>query len=134
MNEEQTVDLPTNRSFGILFTLIFALISVWNYLSDQMNIAMVSLGLTVACVLTTFAFPQSLSPLNRAWMKLGLFLGKLVNPVILGVIFFLIITPVSLITRLAGRDALRLNQEHHKTYWRTRDNNRSQTDSFKNQF
>lgn len=85
------------------------------------------------CLLTVIA-PSRLSPLNRLWFRLGVLLGKVVSPLVLGVMFFLLITPAALVTRLLGRDALMLKKRSVSSYWVDRIPPGPPGDSFKNQF
>jgi Saxitoxin biosynthesis operon protein SxtJ len=127
--------LPSNRSFGILFAITFFILSgfgAYNYAA----IAAIQLSLIAAIFFTlaAFFFPRTLSPLNKAWMKLGELMGKVVSPLTLGVIFFLMITPVAMIGRLFGRDQLRLKRLEVCSYWIQRVPQGPDGDSFKNQF
>lgn len=81
-----------------------------------------------------FAAPGVLAPLNTAWFQLGRLMGKVVNPFVLGIIFFGLLTPVGLICRLFGRDELRLNRRQQDSYWISREQLRPDADSFKRQF
>jgi hypothetical protein len=75
-----------------------------------------------------------LTPLNWLWYELGMLLGKIVNPIVLGFIFFVLITPVSIVTRLFGRDELRIKKRHVESYWIDRSPPGPPLDSFKNQY
>jgi len=75
-----------------------------------------------------------LTPLNKAWMKLGDLLGKVISPIVLGIIFFVLLAPVALVTRLLGRDELRLKMSNSSSYWIDRTPPGPAGDSFKNQF
>ena len=85
-------------------------------------------------MILTLLAPQWLRPFNRAWFLLGELLGKIVSPIVLGVIFFLLITPVALVGRLLGRDELRLKRKPVNSYWVDRTPPGPEADSFKNQF
>jgi len=74
-----------------------------------------------------------LLPLNKLWMKFGILLGMIVSPIIMGIIYFGIFTPIAIIMRLAGRDELRLRLKKQKTHWINR-KILNKVDSFKNQF
>lgn len=103
-----TTPLPSNTSFGGLFVVVFALLAGW---AGWKGATPWAVGLAVAAVLfllTTLVAPRLLTPLNRAWMALGHLLGRIISPIVLGVMFFGLITPVALVQRLSGRDALRL--------------------------
>jgi hypothetical protein len=127
--------LPSNRNFGFLFAVVFALLSA--YAAYQGADAFRVYGWLIAGVavsLVAVAAPGLLTPLNKAWMKLGELMGKVVSPLVLGVIFFVLITPIALITRLFGRDELRLKRANTNSYWIDRAPPGPAGGSFKNQF
>lgn len=128
-------NLPSNRNFGFLFAGVFALLSA--YAAYHGADAFKVYGWLIAGVavgLVAVAAPGLLTPLNKAWMKLGELMGKVVSPLVLGVIFFVLITPIALITRLFGRDELRLKRTNGHSYWIDRTPPGPAGDSFKNQF
>lgn len=127
--------LPSNRNFGFLFAGVFALLSAYAaYHGGEPSKVYGWLIAGVVVGLVAIIAPGALSPFNRVWMKLGDLMGKVVSPLVLGVIFFLLITPVGLIGRLFGRDELRLKRSSGNTYWIDRDPSGPAGDSFKNQF
>ena len=126
---------PSNRNFGLLFAGIFILFSAY----ESYNMANTALvfGLLTAGILTgllALAAEDLLDPFNKAWMKLGGLMSKVVSPLTLGIIFFLLITPVALVTRIFGRDELRLKRSATKSYWVDRSSPEPARESFKNQF
>ena len=129
--------LPSERSFGLLFGAVFALLAAYGWFFKGWSL-MIVLSLVVAAlafVLLGFVAPKVLKPLNWLWFQLGQLLGKIVSPVVLGAIFFLLLTPVSLVTRLFGRDELRLKRKASQTsYWLDRAPPGPEPESFKNQF
>jgi hypothetical protein len=134
---DQTQTLPTERSFGLLFGAVFALLAAygWYFKGWSLPIVLTSVGAAFAFVLLGFVAPKVLAPLNWLWFQLGQLLGKIVSPVVLGAIFFLILTPVSLVSRLFGRDELRLKRKASQTsYWLDRAPPGPAPESFKNQF
>ena len=134
-NHEQT--LPSERSFGLLFGAVFTLLAAygWFFKSWSSVVELSLLGVALAFVLLGFMAPKILSPLNWLWFQLGQLLGKIVSPIVLGAIFFLLLTPVSLVTRLFGRDELRLKRKASQTsYWLDRAPPGPAPESFKNQF
>ncbi len=127
--------LPSERRFGALFTLVFAALGVWGYYkgwNPSASIAWITASAVIAIV--TLAAPRLLAPFNLAWFKLGLLMGKVVSPIVLGVIFFVILTPVAVLGRLFGRDELRLKRRPVQSYWIDRVPPGPEGDSFKNQF
>ena len=127
--------LPQNRTFGLVFTGIFFLIAAYNWLTDSAPIYSQTFGgLSIVFLLATVIAPTVLAPLNKAWYQLGLLMGRVVSPLVLGVLFFVVITPVALFMRLIGRDALRIKKQHVNSYWIERDPPGPNPESFKDQF
>jgi hypothetical protein len=114
-------EIGSNRAFGIVFAVVFAIITLWPLLSGRAPRlwAAVIAGIFLAAAL--FA-PKILSPLNRAWFRLGLALHRVVNPVVMAVIYYGTVVPIGLILRLRGKDPLRLKRDADATtYWISRD-------------
>jgi hypothetical protein len=127
--------LPSNQKFGILFIVIFAAIAGVSYWKHGIS-TYVIVFCTSAFILLLFTLfnPSLLYPLNKAWFLLGQLLGRIVSPVVLGIIFFVLLTPISLIARLIGRDELHLKRKACSSYWVARIPPGPTSDSFKNQF
>ncbi|MDC3221721.1 SxtJ family membrane protein [Planktomarina sp.] len=127
------IALPSNRKFGSFFSAVFAIACAYFFLKN--NIAMACLFALLAAVffLITIFKDDVLEPMNRLWMRLGLLLGMVVSPIVLGVVFFCLFTPVAFVMRLFGRDELKLCFISKASYWIKRDSV-SQSNSFKNQF
>ena len=127
--------LPSERRFGALFTLVFAAIGAWGHYKGGSAAASNAWFVAAAVVaLVTLAAPRLLAPFNLAWFKLGLLMGKVVSPIVLGIIFFVILTPVAIAGRLFGRDELRIKRNAVQSYWIDRVPPGPDGDSFKNQF
>lgn len=128
--------LPSERRFGLLFTAVFILLGAYGWLFDAFEsfLALGLVGIGLLFGLISILSPQILGPLNKTWFYLGQCLGKIVSPIVLGIIFFGILTPVGLVTRLFGRDELRLKRSKKDTYWVDRSPPGPQAESFKNQF
>ena len=128
-------ELPSNRKFGSLFIAVFAGLCIFSVMKGHSQLASLSWGMaSILVALITALAPALLAPLNRAWFQLGLLLGKIVSPIVLGVIFFGILTPVAIASRLFGRDELRLKRQPGNSYWIKRDYPTPIADTFKNQF
>jgi len=130
-------NLPSERSFGLLFAVVFAFISAYGwFLKDwSLTVVLSLVGVASMFVLLCFVAPSVLGPLNWLWLQLGQLLSKIFSPLVLGVIFFLLLTPLSLVTRLFGRDELRLKRQVSQTsYWIDRAPPGPAPESFKNQF
>lgn len=131
--------LPSNTRFGWFLTLVLAIAALFCYLFSAIGNTL-GLGLSAAALtsaLITLFKPQLLAPLNRLWFLLGDLLGKIISPIVLGAIFFLIITPVAVVGRVLGRDELRLKRQSRQTqstYWIDRKSPSPKGDSFNNQF
>lgn len=128
-------NLPSNRIFGLFFTGVFAVLGLygfWVVWPPILNKVFFAVSIILAAV--TLLRPALLNSLNRAWYQLGLFLGRVVSPIVLGILFFLLITPVALIIRIAGRDALRLRRKKVDSYWIDRSPPGPNADSFRDQF
>ena len=127
--------LPSERKFGVLFTVVFALLAIWVHTrGDTGLLRNVFIVFALAFLALTLLLPKALAPLNRAWFAFGLLLGRIVSPIVLGAMFFLLITPVALTTRLFGRDSLRLKRRTAHSCWIERENDLPHAESFKNQF
>jgi len=128
------VQLPTNRKFGFFFAGAFTLAG--GYFLKESSIAAVCIFLVLAVTffLVTVIKAELLLPFNKLWMCFGLLLGKIVSPIVLGVIFFGLLTPIALVMRIAGRDELRLKVKKSSSFWKTRDGNSVSSIRFKNQF
>ena len=117
LNREEEIKVSSDRSFGMVFTLVFLAVGIW-VLSGGRSEGWLFLAGSVILLVVTLARPSILGPLNRAWFKFGLLLGQVVNPLILGVVFFLVITPIAVIRRLLGKDSLRLKSKPSlESYW-----------------
>jgi hypothetical protein len=127
--------LPSNRNFGFLFSGVFALLSAYAvYQGGETYRVYGWLIPSVIVGLVSVAAPGLLTPFNKAWMMLGDLMGKVVSPLVLGAIFFVLIAPVALVGRLFGRDELRLKKVSVSSYWIDRMPPGPSGDSFKNQF
>jgi hypothetical protein len=131
----ENIKLPANRKFGFFFTSVFALLSSYFLFVGLNSIAYVMFAITVFFLLTTLIKADALLPLNKLWMQLGLLLGMIVSPIVLGIIFFGLFTPMSLLMKLFRRDELRLKLvADRKSHWKERDIGDAQTNTFKHQF
>ena len=127
--------MPSDRSFGFTFVVVFIIIAAWQAWAGRSGVAYTFLGLAIAILAVALTRPTLLHGLNRAWMRFGALLHNVVNPIVLGGIYFLVFTPVALVMRLAGRDALRRKLDTQaKSYWIDRDPPGPPPDSLPNQF
>jgi hypothetical protein len=124
----------SDRAFGIVFTVLFLAIGLWP-LIDSADLRIWSLVVAAVILAISLIRPILLAPFNRAWMKFGLLLHKITNPVIMGLIFFLAVTPTALIMRAMGKDPLRRKFDPTaQSYWIDRDPPGPEPDTMKQQF
>ena len=112
----------SNRSFGVVFFIFFLLIAIWPmFKGGEIRIWSILLSL----FFLTFGILNSkvLTPLNYFWIKFGDLLGRVIAPVVMGFIFFLVVTPIGLFMRILGKDILRLSLSDEKSYWIKREKN-----------
>ena len=110
------VKIGSNRSFGIVFFLVFLLISIYPLINND-SIRIWSLVVSLIFLFLGIINSNLLLPLNKLWFKFGIFLGKIISPIIMGIIFFLVVTPIGLIMRLIGKDVLNLKYNDYRSYW-----------------
>ncbi len=122
--------LPSNRNFGIVFFIVFFLISFYP-LTFNGDIFLWSLLISLIFLILGLINSKILTPLNKLWFKFGIFLGKIISPTIMALIFFMVVTPIGLIMRLIGKDLLNLRYNKSKSYWVEKDSLKSK---MKNQF
>ena len=127
------IELPSNKKFGYFFTSIFSLVSMYFLINSVLSWAILFAIIGVIFFIITFVKANLLLPLNKLWMRFGLLLGKIISPLVFGIIFFAIFTPVAFLMRLSGRDELRLKFKNKTSYWILR-NEPIQGDSFRRQF
>ena len=108
--------IGSNKSFGIVFFIVFLLIAFY-LLINQENIWIWSLLVSLVFLILGLKNSNILSPLNKIWFKFGILLGKIVSPIVMGVIYFLVVTPTGLLMRLFGKDILNLKFNNEKSYW-----------------
>ena len=128
------IELPSNRKFGLFFAAVCAAIGGYFFFKGLQASALAVLAASIAFLVAALTRPTLLAPLNKAWMGLGFLLGLVISPIVLGVIFFLIFTPVGVVMRMVGRDELRTKMTRRDTYWKPRDPVGPDADSFKYQF
>ena len=129
--EKVSVKISSNRSFGLLFFIVFLAISLWP-LKSQEDLRLWAFILALIFFVLGILNSKFLTPLNKLWMKFGIFLGSIISPFVMGVVFFMVVTPVGLIMRFLGKDLLRINKSKFvSTYWISRE---KQNNTMKRQF
>ena len=130
----KNVKIPSNRTFGFFFGSVFIFLSLYFFFLGLKFWSFFCLAVGLSLLIIGLLVPNVLLPLNRLWLKFGLAIGHIVNPIILGFIFYGLILPIAIITRLFGRDELDLKLEPKKTYWKTRAESAERSGTFKDPF
>ena len=110
------IKISSNRSFGIVFFVVFILIALYPLIHNE-EIRIWSLIISSIFLILGLINSRILNPLNKLWFKFGILLGKIVSPIIMGIIFFLVVTPIGFIMRILGKDLLNLKFNANKSYW-----------------
>jgi len=129
MNKNE-IDIGSNKSFGLVFSTFFLIISLFPLFEDG-NIKIWAIMLAIIFLILGLLNSSILSPLNKIWFKFGILLGSFVSPIIMGIVFFAIVTPTSLIMKMLGKNLLGLKRNNKKSYWIERSSIKSK---MKNQF
>ena len=124
------IKIGSNRSFGIVFFTVFLIIATYPLINNG-EIRIWSLILSLVFLILGLLNSKILYPLNKIWFKFGLLLGKLVSPLIMAIIFFLVVTPIGILMRILNKDLLNLKFNKSKSYWITKNEQKSK---MKNQF
>jgi len=114
--EDKKIKIGSNRSFGIVFSVVFLIVALYPLLNGD-SIRIWSIILSLIFFILGLLNSKILSPLNRIWFKFGIILGGIVSPIIMGLVFFFVVTPISLILRLFKKDTLNLKKNDSMTYW-----------------
>jgi len=128
------VPMGSEKSFGIVFTVVFALIGLWPLIKG-VEPRYWAVGLGSLFLILAYAWPAALRPLNVLWFKFGMLLYKIVNPLVMGMLFYTTVTPIGLLMRATGKDPLnRSFDKNARSYWIERDPPGPEPQSMKNQF
>ena len=123
--------LPSNRNFGLVFFVFFLIIGLWPLLGTN-EIRYWSIFFSIIFFLLGITNSKLLNPLNKIWFNFGILLGKMISPLVMGIIFFLVVTPIGVIMRVFGKDILSLKyNKKNKSYWIEKNGPKSK---MKNQF
>lgn len=132
--KSSTAALPSNKRFGFFFSTIFLLICFYFVLDNKPNVAYFFLVTSVLFVATTLIKPDLLLPANKLWTRFGILLGMIVSPIVLGIIFYGLFTPVAILMKIFGRDELCLKYKRKPSYWIFRESPDEDIKNFKQQF
>jgi len=126
----KNIKIGSNKSFGVVFSIVFLIVALYPVLNNN-SIRTWSVILSLIFLVLGLLNSPILSPLNKIWFYFGIFLGKIVSPLIMAIIFFIVVTPIGFIMRLLKKDILNLSFNNNKTYWIKKDGPKSK---MKNQF
>ena len=114
--------MSSNRSFGLLFFIVFFIIGLWP-LKNNLELNYIFIGISIIFLILGILNSKILTPFNKIWVKFGELLGRIIAPIIMAIIYFFILTPISLILRIFGKDLLNLKFSKEKSYWTKREKN-----------
>ena len=124
------IKIGSNRSFGIVFFVVFLFIGLWPILNGN-EPRIWSIVISLIFFILGILNSKILTPLNKLWFRFGIFLGNFISPIIMGIVFFLVVTPTGLIMKLFRKDLINLRKNNSSTYWIEKKDIKS---SMKNQF
>ena len=128
---KSNIKISSNRNFGLVFFFIFLVVSIWP-LTHNESPRIWSAIISLAFLILVLTRSKLLTPLNRLWAKFGIILGAIIAPIVMGVVFFLVVTPTGLVMKIIGKDLLSIKYDKKKeTYWVKRD---KPTSTMKQQF
>ena len=121
MSPKSKIKISSNRNFGLVFFIVFLIVGLWP-LTYENPIRIWSVIISLIFLILGLINSKLLTPLNKLWLKFGMILGDIIVPIVMGVVFFLVITPIGFIMRIMGKDLLKKRYDKKKeTYWVKRD-------------
>jgi len=129
MNENK-IKISSNKSFGLVFFIVFLFVSLLPLFKDG-NIRIWALMLAIIFLILGLLNSSILKPLNKIWFKFGILLGNLISPIVMGIVFFAVVTPTAIIMRIFGKNLLGLKNSNKQSYWIERSSIKSK---MRNQF
>ena len=105
-----------NRNFGIVFFVVFLTISLWPLFNGN-EIRVWSLVISLIFLILGILNSKILTPLNKAWLRFGIFLGNFISPIVMGIVFFLVVTPIGILMKLFRKDLINLKRNNKHSYW-----------------
>ena len=125
MPQKTRIKMSSNRSFGIVFFFVFLIISLWPLINEN-PLRVWSIFIAIIFLILGLINSKLLTPLNILWFKFGRLLGFIVPPIVMGIVFFVVVTPTGLIMKIIGKDLLNNKyNKNNKSYWINRDKNKS---------
>ncbi len=124
------IKIGSNRSFGVVFFIVFLLIGLWPILKGN-ELRIWAIVISLIFLILGILNSKILTPFNKVWFRFGIFLGNFISPIIMGIVFFLVVTPTGLIMKLFRKDLINLRKNNSSTYWIEKKDIKS---SMKNQF
>ena len=108
--------MSSNRSFGLVFFAFFLIIGLWPIFEYE-QVRIWSIIAALIFLILGILDSKYLTPLNRFWMKFGLFLGKIISPIVMGIVFFWVVTPIGILMKIFGKDLLNIKYKKNESYW-----------------
>jgi len=124
------VKVGSNRSFGIVFFVVFLIVALWP-LKNNLDIRIWSLIISFFFLILGIFNSKLLSPLNKVWFKFGILLGRIISPIVMGIIFFIVVTPTAIVLKIFKKDVLSLKKSKSNSYWKKKADYKT---SMRNQF
>ena len=112
----KNIKISSNRSFGLVFFVFFLIISLFPLFKDG-NIRIWAIIAAIIFLILGLLNSSTLNPLNKIWFKFGILLGSFMSPIAMGIVFFIVVTPTSLIMKMFGKNLLGLKKNNKKSYW-----------------
>ena len=114
--KNKDIKIGTNKSFGIVFFIVFLIIGLWPLLNNG-DIRLWSIIISALFLILGLLNSKILTPLNKAWFKFGIFLGNFIAPIVMAIVFFLVVTPIGILMKIFKKDLINLKKNNNKTYW-----------------
>ena len=115
--KKKEIKISSNKSFGIVFFVIFLVVALWPLINEG-EIRIWSIVISIIFLFLGLINSKILTPLNKLWFRFGILLGNVFSPIVMGIIYFGVITPIGILMKLIGKDILNLKQnKKSSTYW-----------------
>ena len=114
--QNNKIKIGSNKSFGIVFFIVFLAIGLWPLINHH-EIRFWAILISLIFLILGMLNSKMLTPLNKIWFKFGIFLGNFISPIVMGIIFFFVVTPTGILMRLLRKDLINLKTNNEKTYW-----------------